>query len=196
MKVFLHAATESGAAASPVTHEDNQTGAGQATVVMGVSGCGKSSVGAAIAALCQGRLIEGDTFHPPANIAKMSAGIALDDADRAGWLQRLGQELHAAVAAGEKPVLTCSALKRSYRDILRTAVPTLGFVFLELTRAEAAQRVAHRPGHFMPASLIDSQFATLEVPTGEANTLTLDGSLSVDKLAEQANAWLEKAIGA
>lgn len=104
-----------------------------ALVVMGVAGCGKSSIGAAITVRSGGRLIEGDAFHPAENIRKMSAGIPLDDNDRAGWLVRLGEELQAAIAAGERPVLTCSALKRRYRDTLRAAVPALGFVFLELT---------------------------------------------------------------
>lgn len=105
-----------------------------ALVVMGVSGCGKSAVGAEIAKNSGGRLIEGDAFHPQANIEKMSAGHPLNDEDRAGWLTRLGEEVAKAVSNGEKPVLTCSALKRIYRDRLRAAVPGLGFVFLELTK--------------------------------------------------------------
>lgn len=164
-----------------------------ALVVMGVSGCGKSSVGAAIAEQDGGRLIEGDAFHPAANIAKMSAGIPLDDGDRAGWLTRLGEELAAAVAAGERPVLTCSALKRRYRDQLRQAVPGLGFVFLELTREAAAQRVANRPGHFMPASLIDSQFAALEAPYGEPATLVVDAGNTLPAIGTQVSAWWNTA---
>lgn len=161
-----------------------------ALVVMGVSGCGKSSVGAAIVGRSGGRLIEGDSFHPEANIAKMSAGTPLDDQDRAGWLLRLGEEMHACIESGQRPVLTCSALKLKYRETLRNAVPGLGFVFLELTREEAANRVAHRPGHFMPASLIDSQFATLEPPTGEALTLPLDATVPIVDLAQQVEDWL------
>lgn len=158
---------------------------------MGVSGCGKSSVGAQIAFKSGGRLIEGDAFHPAANIEKMSAGIPLDDHDRAGWLERLGVEMQACIAEDERAVLTCSALKRAYRDKLRAAVPGLGFIFLELTREEAARRVANRPGHFMPASLIDSQFATLEPPTGEALTLTLDAAAPIGQLAEEVDSWLK-----
>jgi len=161
-----------------------------ALVVMGVSGCGKSSVGAAIVGRSGGRLIEGDSFHPEANIAKMRAGTPLNDDDRAGWLQRLGEEMLACVNAGERPVLTCSALKLKYREALRDAVPGLGFVFLELSRAEAAERVAHRPGHFMTASLIDSQFATLEPPTGENLTLPLDATQPIVELAHQVENWL------
>ena len=163
-----------------------------ALVVMGVSGCGKSSVGAAIVQHSGGRLIEGDAFHPAANIEKMSAGIPLNDDDRAGWLQRLGEEMAAVVANGERPVLTCSALKRRYRETLRHAVPNLGFVFLNLSREEAAYRVAHRPGHFMPASLIDSQFATLESPEGETFTLAVDAAEPIEQLALRVDGWLRE----
>ncbi|PNG25491.1 gluconokinase [Methylocella silvestris] len=160
-----------------------------ALAVMGVAGCGKSCVGAAIAVLSEGRLIEGDAFHPPANIAKMSAGAPLTDEDRAGWLDRLGEELVACLGAGERPVLTCSALKKRYRDTLRHALPGLGFVYLELTPEVAAARVANRPGHFMPASLIKSQFDALEPPHREAATLTLDATLPLEILAERASQW-------
>ena len=160
-----------------------------AVVVMGVSGCGKSCVGESIANHVGGYLIEGDQFHPPANIEKMSAGIPLDDDDRADWLSRLGRELVSALETHTHPVLTCSSLKRKYRDRLREAVPGLGFVFLELSRGEAAQRVGNRPGHFMPASLIDSQFATLEPPHGEPSTLVLDATQAIDTLGRKAADW-------
>lgn len=160
-----------------------------AVVVMGVSGCGKSCVGESIANHVGGYLIEGDQFHPPANIEKMSAGIPLNDDDRADWLIRLGQEMVSALETHPYPVLTCSSLKRKYRDRLREAVPGLGFVFLELSREEAAQRVGNRPGHFMPASLIDSQFATLEPPHGEPSTLALDATQPIDTLGRKAADW-------
>ncbi|MCG5236977.1 gluconokinase [Xanthobacter oligotrophicus] len=160
-----------------------------ALVVMGVSGCGKSSVGAAVAELAGARLIEGDSFHPAGNIAKMSAGIPLDDDDRAGWLARLGEEMARTLSEGAAPVLTCSALKLKYRDALRAAVPGLGFVFLDLTREMAARRVAERPGHFMPASLIDSQFAALERPSAEGLTLTLDATLPLSEMAPRVVEW-------
>ncbi len=160
-----------------------------ALVVMGVSGCGKSCVGESIAEKIGGYLIEGDQFHPAANIEKMSAGIPLTDEDRADWLTRLGEELASALETHDRPLLACSSLKRKYRDRLREAVPGLGFVFLELTREEAAKRVGDRPGHFMPASLIDSQFATLEPPHGEHATLTLDATQSIDTLGQQAADW-------
>jgi len=166
-----------------------------ALVVMGVAGCGKSVVGAAIAKHTGGRLIEGDAFHPQANIDKMSAGIPLDDEDRSGWLDTLGEELAKAVANGELPILTCSALKKIYRDRLRAAVPGLGFVFLELTKELAIDRIQHRPGHFMPASLVDSQFATLQPPNGEPNTLVakVDAKVSIETLGVQAADWWKES---
>lgn len=160
-----------------------------AVVVMGVSGCGKSAVGAEIAKNCGGRLIEGDAFHPQANIDKMSAGHPLDDEDRAGWLTRLGEEVADALKKGEKPVLTCSSLKLIYRDRLRAAVPGLGFVFLELTKELATERCSHRPGHFMPASLVDSQFATLEPPYGEDRTLVVDATKTIETIGAEAATW-------
>ncbi|WP_084705258.1 gluconokinase [Beijerinckia mobilis] len=160
-----------------------------ALVVMGVSGCGKSSLGAAVAVLAGAHLIEGDSFHPPANIAKMRAGIPLSDSDRAGWLARLGVETARIVASGMPVVLTCSALKHLYRETLRSAVPGLGFVFLKLSREEAFRRVATRPGHFMPASLIDSQFTTLEPPEAEPATLTVDATRSITEVAHQVLIW-------
>lgn len=165
----------------------------RALVVMGVSGCGKSCVGESIAHHIGGYLIEGDQFHPPANIEKMSTGIPLTDDDRADWLARLGEELANALKTHDRPLLACSALKRKYRDRLREAVPGLGFVFLELSREEAARRVGDRPGHFMPASLIDSQFATLESPSGEPATLTLDATLPIDTLGQKAADWWRSA---
>ncbi|MFR0675204.1 gluconokinase [Enterobacterales bacterium AW_CKDN230030176-1A_HGKHYDSX7] len=161
-----------------------------AIVVMGVSGCGKSSVGTAIAVRSGGRMIEGDAFHSADSIAKMQAGIALQDADRVGWLERLCEALQASVRQGERPILACSALKRRYRDTLRRAVPGLGFVFLELSPAAARDRVTLRLGHFMAPSLIDSQFATLESPIDEPLTLTLDALQPASTLADQVDAWL------
>ncbi|MBB3395347.1 MULTISPECIES: gluconokinase [unclassified Rhizobium] len=162
-----------------------------AVVVMGVSGCGKSSVGQAISDAVNGTMIEGDAFHPEENIKKMSAGHPLTDEDRAGWLDSLATILSDAVKNGERPVLACSALKKSYRDILRSKTPGLGFVFLELTREVAGERVSHRPDHFMPASLIDSQFATLEPPHGEANIYAVDATLPIAEIARGAVAWWE-----
>ena len=158
-------------------------------VVMGVSGCGKSSLGDALAKDLALPLIEGDDFHPPANVEKMRAGIALADADRAGWLDVLGAEL---AAHSKGAVLTCSALKRAYRDRLRAAVPDLRFVFMELTREEAERRVAARAAqHMFPASLVANQFATLESPAGEAGVLAVDATLPLAGLVAQARAWVQ-----
>ena len=160
-----------------------------ALVVMGVAGCGKSSVAAAVCERTGARMIEGDAFHPERNVQKMRAGIPLDDADRHDWLERLGQALAQAVAAKESVVLTCSALKRRYRDRLRAASPTLGFVFLELSPAAAAERVAHRQGHFMPSVLVESQFRDLEPPTGEPRVLNVDATLPLATIAHDVVAW-------
>jgi gluconokinase len=160
-------------------------------VFMGVAGCGKSSLGAAVAAAERLPLVEGDDFHSPESRAKMAQGIALTDADRDGWLTRLGQELQQHLGGPRSgAVLTCSALKHSYRQRLRTAVPGLRFVFLDIGRADAQARVAARAAHFFSASLIDSQFATLEVPTGEPGVLRVDALNPLAQLQTQVSTWL------
>jgi carbohydrate kinase (thermoresistant glucokinase family) len=138
-------------------------------VVMGVSGSGKTTVGAALADALGLRFVDGDALHPEANVAKMAAGIPLDDADRAPWLDAIG-----AVLAAGPVVVACSALKRVYRDRLRAAAPPLQLVFLDGDRAVLAARMAARPGHFMPTSLLDSQLATLERPDADEHALTAD----------------------
>lgn len=156
-------------------------------VVMGVSGCGKSEVGQRLAAQLGLPLVEGDEFHPPANIQKMRSGIPLGDQDRAGWLDVLARQLvqHAGGA-----VLTCSALKKSYRDRLRAAVPQLKFVHLALPQPDAQARVAARPGHFYPPSLVASQYAALEDPAGETGVVVVDARLPADEVARRAAAAL------
>ncbi|AIF46979.1 gluconokinase [Dyella japonica A8] len=157
----------------------------RAIVVMGVTGCGKTSVAMALAERIDARMLEGDAFHPAQNIQKMKDGIPLTDADRQGWLESLGHELAQASAAGEFAVLSCSALKRRYRDTLRASSPGLGFVFLQLSRSAAMERVAHRNGHFMPASLVDSQFRDLEPPIDEPAVLTLDATESLPVIVDR-----------
>ncbi|HZY18866.1 MAG TPA: gluconokinase [Ramlibacter sp.] len=152
-------------------------------VVMGVAGCGKSAVGERLATALGVPLVEGDSFHPPANIAKMREGKALDDADRAGWLAVLGEQL---ADRPEGAVLTCSALKAAYRQRLRAAAPELRFVHLSLTPAQALARVASRQDHFYPPSLVDSQFAALEDPRGEPGVVSLDASQPMDVVVERA----------
>jgi gluconokinase len=156
---------------------------------MGVSGCGKSTVAEAICQRTDAYLIEGDAFHPSENIRKMSAGIPLDDADRQGWLERLAQETIDQLHVSKYVVVTCSALKRRYRDSLRNTVPDLGFVFLELTPEQAAERVAHRSGHFMPATLIDSQFRDLESPHDEPLVLTVAATIPIQTIVDEVTTW-------
>lgn len=156
-------------------------------VVMGVAGCGKSSLGQAAARQLGWRLIEGDDYHAPDSVRKMREGVALTDADREGWLDRLGQ-LMAAETAGV--VLTCSALRRAYRERLRAAVPDLRFAFMAIEPATARERVAARPGHIFPPSLVASQFQTLEDPSGEPGVLRLDATLPLDTLTDNVTRWL------
>lgn len=143
-------------------------------IVMGVSGSGKSLVGSALAEAFGARFAEADSFHPPENINRMSAGMPLRDEDRWGWLDAIAIEITDAERKGETLVVTCSALKRIYRDRLRLASRHIRFVYLEVDRDTAAARVASRKGHFMPASLIDSQYADLQQPEADENAITLD----------------------
>lgn len=156
-------------------------------VVMGVAGCGKSSLAAAFARAEALALIEGDAFHSSDSVNKMSQGIALTDADRAGWLERLGAELQAHPRGA---VLACSALRRAYRERLRAASPGLRFAFLDIHRDAALERVSARASeHFFSASLVDSQFATLEPPLGEPGVLRLDAAQPLDQLQQQLQDW-------
>jgi carbohydrate kinase (thermoresistant glucokinase family) len=143
-------------------------------VVMGPSGCGKSTVGEALARALGWTYIEGDDFHPPANVEKMRAGIALDDTDRAGWLDALAARLAEARAAGRGAVLACSALKRSYRDRLRQGSPELRLVYLHGDRRTLGARLAARRHRYMPASLLASQLATLEPPAPDEHAFGFD----------------------
>ena len=139
-------------------------------VVMGVSGCGKSSLGAALADRLDLPFHEGDALHPPANVAKMASGTPLSDDDRWPWLDRVAKVLHDEGAA----VVSCSALKRRYRDHIRSgAGGSVQFIHLWGSRDLLAARMAARPDHYMPVSLLDSQLATLE-PPGPDEALTLD----------------------
>ncbi|QKK26132.1 gluconokinase [Rhizobium hidalgonense] len=151
-----------------------------AVVVMGVSGCGKSSVGERIAAQNGLTFLEGDQLHPARNVEKMAKGIPLTDDDRLPWLDRIGAEIKAAQNQSQGVVISCSALKRNYRDRLRRAAGgRLAFVFLDGSRELLLSRMQARQGHFMPASLLDSQLQTLEPPTGEPGVVTvaIDGVL-------------------
>ncbi|WP_292189882.1 gluconokinase [Mesorhizobium sp.] len=147
-----------------------------AVVVMGVAGCGKSAVGEALAVVLGAIFVEGDRLHPPDNLARMARGEPLTDALREGWLDAIGRRIAGSVGDGQGVVAACSALKRSYRERLRGFYQDIVFVYLEIDPATAKQRVGSRQGHFMPASLVDSQFATLEAPAADENALTLDAT--------------------
>jgi gluconokinase len=158
-----------------------------ALVVMGVSGCGKSRVGQAIAERLGLPLIEGDQFHSDTHRALMQRGIPLTDTDRAAWLHRLGEQLKRHPGGA---VLTCSALKAAYRDRLRAAAPGLRFAWLDLDPQSAQARVAQRPAHFFPAGLVATQFEALEAPLNEPGVLRLDALGTPDALAESAVRWM------
>lgn len=143
-------------------------------VIMGVSGCGKSTVGQQLADACGHAFVEGDAFHPQANVDKMSAGQPLNDDDRRDWLHAIRQQLERAREQGRGLVVSCSALKRSYRDLLRAADPGLRFVHLDGPRLLIAERLAARRNHYMPPQLLDSQLAVLEPLDDEEHGLRLD----------------------
>ena len=159
-------------------------------VVMGVSGCGKSTVGRAVAGQLGWRYIEGDELHPPENVARMAAGTPLTDADRQGWLETIAQSIGEAARGGRGLVVTCSSLKRRYRDLLRTGDAGLYFLHLHGPREVLEQRLTERKGHYMPASLLQSQLDALEPPAVDERALTLAITETSEDLARQALAWL------
>lgn len=158
-----------------------------AIIVMGVSGCGKTSVGAALADRLGLSFVEGDVLHPPANVEKMAKGTPLSDDDRWPWLDIIGVEMASALARGEGIVVSCSALKKIYRERLRAATGgNLRFVYLSGSRDLLTERMGARTGHFMPLSLLDSQLHTLEVPTGEPGVVTVDIDQDVEGIVGDA----------
>ncbi|MGY4712162.1 gluconokinase [Mycolicibacterium sp. CBM1] len=153
----------------------------QLIVVMGVSGSGKSTVGAALAQRLRVPFADADDFHPPANIEKMTAGHALNDDDRGPWLEAIGDWLAAHPDGG---VMSCSALKRAYRDQLRRHCPAVTFLHLSGSADVIARRQASRPGHFMPASLLASQFDTLEPLDADEAGISIDVDQSIDSIVD------------
>ncbi|MEO3759233.1 gluconokinase [Mycobacterium sp. B14F4] len=151
-------------------------------VVMGVSGSGKSTVGAALAQRLRVPFADADDFHPPANVAKMTAGQPLDDDDRYPWLEAIGEWLAEHCASGG--VMSCSALKRKYRDQLRTHCPGVELLHLSGTPEVISRRQASRPGHFMPASLLQSQFDTLEPLQPDERGIAIDVDQAIDSVIE------------
>jgi gluconokinase len=160
------------------------------TIVMGVAGCGKSTIGRLLAERLDIDYAEADTFHPPANIARMSQGIPLTDEDRRPWLDAIATRIRH----DECLVVSCSALKRAYRDILRPAGPNVRFLHLGIDRGTATARVASRSDHFMPMSLVDSQFDTLE-PLRDETGLTVDATHAPEQIIiDVLNSWTLHAV--
>lgn len=160
-------------------------------VVMGVSGAGKSTVGEALADRLDVPFIDADNLHPRANVEKMRGGSPLVDADRWPWLEIVADAMRNTADTNGRVVCACSALRRAYRDCLTTrAGEPIAFVLLHGTKAVIAERQAGRPGHFMPAALLDSQFATLEPFAADEHGIVLDVSLPVERIVDRA----EKAL--
>ncbi|MFF2556831.1 gluconokinase [Nocardia sp. NPDC058058] len=166
-------------------------------VVMGVSGSGKSTVAAKLADTLGWELLEGDDLHPAANIAKMAAGHPLDDADRQPWLEAIAAWMSERIASGRSGVVTCSALKHSYRDTLRGATAghpegRVTFLLPSGTREQLQARMTARTGHFMPPGLLDSQLATLELPGPDEDFVTVEIGPPPAEVADAALAALRK----
>jgi gluconokinase len=142
-------------------------------IVAGVAGSGKTTVGALLAGRLRWRFADADTFHPAANVAKMHAGIPLTDADREPWLHAITHWMDERIAAGQSAVVTCSALKRAYRDDLLAGRPTATMVFLQVSREVLERRLVSRPGHFFPEKLLDSQLSLLEPPAPDERVQTV-----------------------
>jgi gluconokinase len=150
----------------------------QAIIVMGVAGAGKSTVGATLAIALDWPFLDGDDFHPPANIVKMASGQALNDADRTPWLERLHKLIAGSFAEGSSLVLACSALKEEYRQVLSGDLPNIHYVYLKGDLALIDSRLASRQGHYMKPNLLESQFQTLEEPQ---DAIVVDASLSLEE---------------
>lgn len=168
-------------------------GAPVVLVAMGVSGAGKTTLGEMLAARLGWPFKEGDELHPPANVAKMKSGHPLNDADRAPWLATIGDWIDRWLAAGQSGVISCSALKRAYRDTLDEARPAVRFVFIDLDEATIAERLKHRKGHYWPPELLHSQFEALEVPTADEPVIVVDGRATREEQVERVVAALGAA---
>lgn len=155
-----------------------------ALVVMGVSGSGKTTIADRLAARLDWRFEDGDGFHPPGNVAKMSAGQPLTDDDRRPWLQAIADEIDRVSREGERLVVACSALKRSYRDILSHGRKDVRFVFLDGSYELIASRLAARKGHFMPPGLLASQFKTLEPPDTSEHPVAVSIDAPVETIVD------------
>lgn len=154
-------------------------------LMMGVAGVGKSTIGEGLAEALGVDLAEGDSYHPLANVEKMSRGEPLDDEDRRPWLEAIARDMADREREGRSAVVTCSALKRSYRDVLRSAVPSLRIVYLTASRELIADRMAERRGHFMPPALLNSQIATLEPPTADEGAIAVSVDNGPDEIINE-----------
>lgn len=161
-------------------------------VMMGVSGSGKSTIARGVAQRVGWRLVEGDDFHPPENVAKMHAGMPLTDEDRWPWLRAIAREIDAIRTSGQSAVVTCSALKRVYRDILIGLRPDVVLVYLQGSQQLIAGRLAERKGHFMPPTLLDSQFATLEEPGPDEHPIVISIAPPPDRIVDDVVKQLEE----
>ncbi|GAB5458789.1 MAG: gluconokinase [Henriciella sp.] len=155
-------------------------------MVMGITAAGKSVIGIKLSSELGCDFVEGDGLHPITNTAKMRAGIPLTDEDRSPWLGRIGEVIQAKMNAGTRVVFSCSALKAAYREQLRQTIPGLITIYLQVDPLTAEQRSLARSDHFMPASLVQSQWMTLQVPTNEPNTVTVDTIGSTEEVLERA----------
>jgi gluconokinase len=159
-------------------------------VIMGVSGSGKSTLGEALATVLGWDFKEGDDLHSSASIAKMQAGIALDDADREPWLDGIAHWMSMQDQRGRNGVVSCSALRRRYRDRLRAVDADVRFVYLRVSRKALERRIAQRQ-HFMPVSLLQSQLLSLEQPDPDEHVLTLSGDLALDDAIRDIRRWMD-----
>ncbi len=159
-------------------------------ILMGASGCGKTVVMEDLRRRLGWPAAEGDDFHSPENVAKMSAGVALTDEDRKPWLAAIAAWIGEREAAGQDALVACSALKRSYRDVLRHGHPGVSFIFLKVPRDVLAERMTARKHHYMPVSLLDSQLATLEPLAPDEPGLTVDANRPLDRVVADILAWL------
>jgi gluconokinase len=163
---------------------DEMSGSPCVLIVMGVAGSGKTTIASRLAERLGWTFEDGDRFHPPANVAKMSAGHPLTDEDRWPWLQAIADEIDSVCGRGGHAVIACSALKRAYRDLLVHGRSDVRIVFLKGTQSLIADRLARRKGHFMPAGLLDSQFKTLEPPELEERAIAVSIDASVETIVD------------
>jgi gluconokinase len=164
-------------------------------ILFGVSGAGKTVVGRQVAKRLDWGFLDADDYHPVENVEKMRGGIALDDSDRAPWLEAMNAELRLYAGRGENVVLACSVLKRAYRDTLAAGVPTARFVYLKVHREELLRRLRERKGHFMKATLLDSQLSTLEEPEEDENAWVIESEAGVEETAEEIVAIAQARAG-